>query len=126
MGYTLRTDRFRYTEWWRTATSNQSGGGYTDRDVKLFGSPELVEDGESGLVVPVRDAQAIADAIEKLYCDPEYRNKLGEGARERIASNFRNEDTVTKIIAVYRDLVPDAELERRAPLPKPGRGNQEQ
>jgi glycosyltransferase involved in cell wall biosynthesis len=90
------------------------------------GSPELVEDGESGLIVPIRDAQAIADAIEKLYRDPQYRKKLGEGARERIASNFRNEDTVTKIIAVYRDLVPDAELESRAPLPKPGRGNQEQ
>ena len=43
MGYTLRTDRFRYTEWWRTATNNQSNGGYTDRDVKLFASPELIE-----------------------------------------------------------------------------------
>jgi iduronate 2-sulfatase len=43
MGYTLRTDRFRYTEWWRTATNTQSNGGYTDRDVKLFTSPELVE-----------------------------------------------------------------------------------
>jgi len=70
------------------------------------GSPELVADGESGLVVPVRDAQAIASAIECLYRDPEYRKKLGEGARQRIATNFRNEDTVRKIIAVYRDLVP--------------------
>ncbi|MFZ9937103.1 MAG: sulfatase, partial [Luteolibacter sp.] len=43
MGYTLRTARFRYTEWWRTATNTQSNGGYTDRDVKLFASPELVE-----------------------------------------------------------------------------------
>jgi glycosyltransferase involved in cell wall biosynthesis len=90
------------------------------------GSPELVADGESGLVVPVRDAQAIADAIEKLYSDPEYRNKLGNGARERIANNFRNEDTVTKIIAVYRDLIPNAEFESRAQLPDPGRGKQEQ
>ncbi len=72
------------------------------------GSPELVVDGQSGLVVPVRDARAIAAAIETLYRDPEYRAKLGEGARERIASNFRNEDTVTRIIAVYRELVPDS------------------
>lgn len=43
MGYTLRTTRYRYTEWWRTQTSNQSGGGYTDRDVKLYSSPEFVE-----------------------------------------------------------------------------------
>ena len=82
------------------------------------GSPELVEDGESGLIVPIRDAQAIADAIVKLYRDPEYRKKLGEGARDRIASNFRNEDTVTKIIAVYRELVPDAKFDRREPSPE--------
>ena len=78
------------------------------------GSPELVADGESGLVVPVRDARAIADAIEKLFRDPEYRNRLGEGAREQIATNFRNEDTVRKIIAVYRDLVPDEQMESGA------------
>lgn len=72
------------------------------------GSPELVVDGKSGLVVPVRDAPAIAAAIETLYRDPEYRARLGEGARERIASDFRIEDTVTRIIAVYRELVPDA------------------
>lgn len=73
------------------------------------GSPELVVDGQSGLVVPVRNAQAIATAIETLYRDPEYRERLGRGARDRIDTNFRNEDTVTKTIAVYRDLVPDAD-----------------
>jgi len=71
------------------------------------GSPELVLDGSSGLVVPVRDAGAIADAIERLYRDPELRRRLGEGARDRIARDFRNEDTVRKIIDVYASLVPE-------------------
>jgi len=72
------------------------------------GSPELVVDGQSGLVVPVRDARAIASAIETLYRDPEYRAKLGQNARERIAKDFRSEDTVTETIAVYRELAGDA------------------
>jgi len=71
------------------------------------GSPELVVDGESGLVVPVRDPRALATAIERLYRDPAFRRRLGEGARERIARDFRNEDTVRKIIDVYKSLVPE-------------------
>lgn len=69
------------------------------------GSPELVVDGVSGLVVPPRDAQALADAIEKLYRDPQLRVRMGNAARERIATNFRNEDTVRKTIALYEELV---------------------
>lgn len=71
------------------------------------GSPELVVDGVSGFVVPPRDAQAIADAIETLYRDPALRQRMGDAARERIATDFRNEDTVSKTIALYQELVPD-------------------
>lgn len=71
------------------------------------GSPELVVDGQCGFVVPPRDAPAIADAIEKLYRDPQLRERMGKAARERIANDFRNEDTVTKTIALYEELVPN-------------------
>ena len=44
IGYSIRTRRYRYTEWWRTKTSDQdSKGNYTDRDQKLFDSPEMIE-----------------------------------------------------------------------------------
>ena len=71
------------------------------------GSPELVVDGESGFVVPPKDAQAIANAIETLYRDGELRERMGIAARERIATAFRNEDTVRKTIALYEELVPN-------------------
>jgi len=71
------------------------------------GSPELVEDGKSGFVVPPRDGQALADAIEKLYRDKDLRQRMGDAARERIGTAFRNEDTVRKTIALYQELVPD-------------------
>jgi glycosyltransferase involved in cell wall biosynthesis len=71
------------------------------------GSPELVVDGECGYVVPTKDARALAEAFEKLYRDPELRRRMGEAARERIGTEFRNEMTVQKTIALYEDLVPD-------------------
>ena len=71
------------------------------------GSPELVVHGESGYVVPIKDARALADAFEKLYRDPDLRKRMGDAAHERIGTAFRNEDTVRKTIALYKDLVPD-------------------
>ena len=72
------------------------------------GSPELVVDGECGFVVPPRDAAAIAGAIGRLYRDAGLRERMGEAARQRIGSEFRNEDTVRKTIELYRELVPGA------------------
>jgi glycosyltransferase involved in cell wall biosynthesis len=71
------------------------------------GSPELVVDGECGFVVPPRDGQAIAKAVDRLYRDDALRARLGEAARQRIATAFRNEDTVRKTIALYEELVPE-------------------
>jgi glycosyltransferase involved in cell wall biosynthesis len=69
------------------------------------GSPELVVDGVSGIVVPVNDSKAIAAAVERLYRDAELRASLGRAARERIATNFRSEDTIEKTIALYQSLL---------------------
>ncbi len=79
------------------------------------GSPELVVDGECGFVVPPRDANALAAAIRTLYDDRDLRQKMGAAARERIATSFRNEDTVRKTVALYEELVPDPESPRSWP-----------
>src|SRR5690606_13721992 len=68
------------------------------------GSPELVVHEESGLVVPVRDSAALAAAIERLYRDPELRERLGAAARRRILVRFRIEDTTAETLALYRRL----------------------
>ncbi|HEX6998516.1 MAG TPA: glycosyltransferase family 4 protein [Gammaproteobacteria bacterium] len=69
------------------------------------GSPELVVDGESGIVVPVADAAAIAAAIERLRNDLTLRRRMGEAARERIRTSFRIEDTIEQTLGLYRSLV---------------------
>lgn len=69
------------------------------------GSPELVVDGVSGLVVAANDSRGLAAAIERLYRDGELRACLGRAARDRIATEFRSEDTVQKTIALYQSLL---------------------
>ena len=69
------------------------------------GSPELVVDGESGYVVPVFDPQALANAFEKLYRDPQLKARMGQAARDRIGTAFRHETTVEKTMALYRELL---------------------
>jgi glycosyltransferase involved in cell wall biosynthesis len=69
------------------------------------GSPELVVDGECGLVVPVRDARALARAIGRLRDDAELRRRFGAAARARIAEHFRIDDTIARTLELYRDLV---------------------
>ncbi|MBX3730358.1 MAG: glycosyltransferase family 4 protein [Candidatus Sumerlaeia bacterium] len=48
------------------------------------GIPELVEDGVSGLLVPERDARALADAIERLHREPTLAPTLAGPARARV------------------------------------------
>ena len=69
------------------------------------GSPELVQNGKNGIVIPVRNAKAIADSIEKLYRDTEFKKSLGMNARKRIDAHFDNDETVKQTINVYRDLL---------------------
>jgi glycosyltransferase involved in cell wall biosynthesis len=68
------------------------------------GSPELVVDGESGIVVPPHDARAIADAVMRLMGDPALCGRMGEAARARIRDCFRIETTIEQHLALYREL----------------------
>ncbi len=71
------------------------------------GSPELIEAGKSGLLVPIKDPQAIADAVTFLFRNSEARVAMGEAARRRIGEDFRNEDTVTRTLQLYESLLTD-------------------
>lgn len=54
----------------------------------ISGIPELVENDVNGVLVPTRDAQPLANAIERLLRNPEICNRLGEAARHRIEAVF--------------------------------------
>jgi glycosyltransferase involved in cell wall biosynthesis len=50
---------------------------------RVAGIPEVVEDGANGLLVPQKDAAALAEAIRRLQHEPETRARLGREARRR-------------------------------------------
>ena len=52
------------------------------------GNPELITDGENGLLVPARDPEALANAIIRLVRQPELTTRLVLAANSRLRSNF--------------------------------------
>lgn len=68
------------------------------------GCRDVVTHGVNGLLVPVKDAQAIADSLELLIVDPELRRKMGSAGRE-IAVNFSNIKVNRETLVVYNQLI---------------------
>ncbi len=69
------------------------------------GLPELVVDGNTGLVVPPRDGRAIADAVLRLADAPELRRQMGEAARARIESTFHYQASINAFLDFFLSLV---------------------
>lgn len=69
------------------------------------GCREVVTDGVDGLLVPARDAEALADAIGKLDDAPELAARLGRAARAKALRMFDERIVVDSTIAVYDELL---------------------
>ena len=69
------------------------------------GIPEVVVDGETGLLCRPSDAGALAAAIERLLTDPEEARGMGERARARVESRFSVDAMVEGNLKVYREVV---------------------
>ena len=66
------------------------------------GSPEAVVDGVTGLLVPRRDTQALADAIVALLTDDHRRERMGLAARQRLSEVFNPAHSLERLIEFYR------------------------
>ena len=65
------------------------------------GSPELIENGVNGFLIPVNDSKALASRIAELLQQPSLRKSMGENARRRIEESFSVERVLPKMIAAY-------------------------
>lgn len=72
------------------------------------GNPELIEDGRTGLLVPVGDAEALARAIGRLLDDEHLAAELGAAARLSIESGYSIERMVSATADLYRRVVASA------------------
>lgn len=69
------------------------------------GIPEIVKDGESGLLVPERDSEALAGALETLISEPERWSEMGKRGREHIERNHSIEAVTDDLLELYRSLL---------------------
>jgi glycosyltransferase involved in cell wall biosynthesis len=65
------------------------------------GLPEIVEDGRSGILVPVGNSEAICAALERLLGDAELRRSMGEAGYQLILKEHRIEETTRKYVDIF-------------------------
>lgn len=68
------------------------------------GTTEVVADGATGLLVPLRRPTDLARAIRTLVDDPPLRRRLGDAGRARVAAEFRAATMVERFAALYEDI----------------------
>jgi glycosyltransferase involved in cell wall biosynthesis len=76
---------------------------------RIPGCIDAIADGETGLLVPPRDAAALAAALRRYLDEPELRTLHGVAGRDRVLHEFRQEAIWEALLGEYREL-----LDRRA------------
>lgn len=69
------------------------------------GNVEVVCDGESGLLFPTRDSQALAQSLERIHRNPEFAKQLGRNAVDRVKKEFSLDTMVSNYERMYARLV---------------------
>jgi glycosyltransferase involved in cell wall biosynthesis len=82
---------------------------------RVGGLPELVVEGETGLLVPAGDPEELAAAIARLLDDPDLRERFGSAGRARVETHFGLEPFLDAHLELYRSQL----AHRGLPLPSP-------
>lgn len=69
------------------------------------GFTEVVKDGETGFIVPKRNSEATAEAIQRFIDDPTLRDKMGTRGRERVKELYEWTDNVDAMLKIYRRII---------------------
>lgn len=71
----------------------------------ISGVPELVRPGDTGLLVPPADAQALADALARVYADPPGAARMGRAGRALVLDRFNLHTNVRDLAALFECVV---------------------
>ena len=69
------------------------------------GVREIIQHGETGILVPMGDAGALVRELKGLLEDPEKARTLGAAGRTHVVENFTVEQTARKVEAVYEEIL---------------------
>lgn len=93
-----------YREGLPTALIEASAFGRPIVTTDAVGTRDLVVDGETGLVVPVRDPGALADALERVLSDDELAERLRRNAHQRYLRHCTRAATLAQALGAYASL----------------------
>lgn len=79
---------------------------------KVGGIVDVVRDGETGILIPPRDANALAKAIVTILKNEELARRMGEAGKRRIDERFTAKTMVEKISEVYEELIESTDEHR--------------
>jgi colanic acid/amylovoran biosynthesis glycosyltransferase len=68
---------------------------------RITGVPELIEDGRTGLLVAPGRPDELADALQRLLCDPALVDELGRNAREKVIGEFNAHRAAAQLHALF-------------------------
>lgn len=69
------------------------------------GAHDLFDDGTEGFIVPIRDAQSLADRLQRLADEPDLRARMGANALDRVSRMGGWRDYGQRALSTYRALV---------------------
>src|SRR5690606_21009633 len=69
------------------------------------GLPEVIVDEVTGIVIPPKNAEKAAAAIERLYLDQDLRNRLGKAGRERVQRLYDWENNLRQMVEIYKEML---------------------
>lgn len=69
------------------------------------GLPEIIEDQQTGCLVPPRDAEALSRTIVRLYRDPQLRHQLATAGRESAFENFAQQRLSGDVLDIYKHVL---------------------
>lgn len=68
------------------------------------GIPEIIEDGETGILVQSRDSKGLAEAIKKIIDSPTMRTSLGTALHKKVLDDFLSEKALSITLALYEKM----------------------
>ncbi|HOU49474.1 MAG TPA: glycosyltransferase family 4 protein, partial [Candidatus Aminicenantes bacterium] len=81
---------------------------------RVGGIPEVVEDGETGILIPPRDPETLARTILRLANDRELAGRLGAQGFESVQRKFSAEAMVSRIVDLYEKIAAPKKINLRA------------
>jgi len=110
-----------YREGFPTVVLEASAAGKPVVATRATGARDAVVDGVTGLLVPVGDAPALAEALARLLADPELARTMGRAGQQRVAREFSREQVCARLAGFYHDLMEERGLDPAAVIPAPAR-----